>query len=76
MCTRKDDPILQIFQHVIEEKRSLKHLTEERAARLESPFGRLPADYYGWSDAEEDEPGRDEKIEEEARRQEQGQRQP
>jgi hypothetical protein len=47
---------------------SLQDATEERATRLESPFGRLPASHYGWSDEGED-PEREERLEAEARRQ-------
>lgn len=54
---------------------TLKEETEERAKRLESPFGRLPATEKGWGE-ENDDPEYEERLEEEARRQEQERRKP
>lgn len=51
---------------------TLQEETEDRAKRLNSPFGRRPATDYGWG--EEEDPEWQERIEEEARRQEQDQR--
>jgi hypothetical protein len=65
-----DDPILAIYADIPAQPLSLREATEQRAARLEMGMGRLPASHYGWADAE-DAPDRDERIDEEARRQEQ-----
>ena len=46
---------------------SLKDATDANAQRKNNPAGRLPAEYYGWGDDNED-PEHDERIEEAARR--------
>lgn len=50
---------------------TLKEETEDRAARMASPFGRRPATAYGWGEEDNDQ-DREERLEDEARRQEEG----
>mgnify|MGYP001608780329 CR=1 FL=1 len=50
----KGKGLSEMYQEAHQEP-SLREWTEQRAARLSTGMGRLPASFYGWSDPDTDE---------------------